>query len=61
MGPRGKWLVATRAGVATINSTAGGGLAALIYTKWKSRGKWLGQGDRLDLQGPSRIHSMAWS
>lgn len=53
--------MATRAGVATINSTAGGGLAALIYTKWKSRGKWLGQGDRLDLQGPSRIHSMAWS
>ena len=36
---KSKWLVATRAGVATINSTAGGGLAALLYTKGKSKGK----------------------
>ncbi|CAK9044516.1 unnamed protein product [Durusdinium trenchii] len=28
-----KWLVATRAAVTTINSTAGGGMSALIYTK----------------------------
>ncbi|CAK9041187.1 unnamed protein product [Durusdinium trenchii] len=34
-----KWLVATRAAVTTINSTAGGGMSALIYTKVKSRGK----------------------
>ncbi|CAE7713046.1 AMT1-1, partial [Symbiodinium sp. CCMP2456] len=33
-----KWLVATRAGVATLNATAGGGFAALFYTKAKSRG-----------------------
>ena len=36
-----KWIVATRAGVTTINSTAGGGLAALAYTKVKSRGRLL--------------------
>lgn len=33
-----KWLVATRAGVSTINATAGGGLAALLYTTVTSRG-----------------------
>ena len=33
-----KWLVATRAAATTINSTAGGGVAALLYTEIKSRG-----------------------
>ena len=37
-----KWIVATRAGVTTINATAGGGIAALLYTKAKSRGRQLG-------------------
>jgi len=34
-----KWIVATRAGVTTINATAGGGTTALLYTKAKSRGR----------------------
>lgn len=36
-----KWIVATRAGVTTINSTGGGGIAALIYTKLKSRCQYI--------------------
>jgi len=40
-----KWLVATRAGVTTINSTAGGGIAALLYTQIKSKGKHVQPGD----------------
>jgi len=36
-----KWLVATRAAVTTISATAGGGLAALPYTRIRSRGKVL--------------------
>eukprot|EP00439_Symbiodinium_sp_Y106_P022636 s1102_g2.t2 len=36
-----KWIVATRAGVTTINATAGGGIAALLYTKAKSRGRFI--------------------
>ena len=36
-----KWIVATRAGVTTINATAGGGTTALLYTKAKSRGRCL--------------------
>ena len=34
-----KWVVATRAGVTTINATFGGGLTALLYTKAKSNGR----------------------
>ncbi|CAE7331136.1 amt-3 [Symbiodinium pilosum] len=36
-----RWIVATRAGVTTICSTAGGGSLALVYTKIKNRGKRL--------------------
>ena len=38
-----KWLVATRCGVTTIIATAGGGLAALPFTKIRSKGKVLPQ------------------
>ena len=31
-----KWLVAARAGVNTINASSGGGIAAMIYSKWYS-------------------------
>lgn len=34
-----KWLLATRAAVTTMNSTAGGGIAALLYTQIKTKGK----------------------
>jgi len=34
-----KWLVATRTAITTINSTSGGGIAALIYTQVKTKGK----------------------
>ncbi|KAL3937107.1 MAG: hypothetical protein SGBAC_007715 [Bacillariaceae sp.] len=36
-----KWLVAARAGVNTINASAAGGIFAMIYTKVKSRGKYI--------------------
>lgn len=34
-----KWIVAARAGVNTINASAGGGIAALIYSKWITNGR----------------------
>ena len=40
-----KWMVATRAAITTINSTAGGGVAALIYTQVKTRGRFVLPGD----------------
>ena len=40
-----KWLVATRAGIATINSTAGGGAAALLYTQVKTGFKFVRPSD----------------
>jgi ammonium transporter len=36
-----KWVVATRAGVNTINSSAAGGVTAMAYSQWYSRGKYL--------------------
>ena len=33
-----RWIVASRAAIITINCTAGGGIAAIIYTQWKTRG-----------------------
>jgi Amt family ammonium transporter len=40
-----KWLVAARAGVNTINASSAGGLFAMIYTKVRSRGKYVHPGD----------------
>ena len=34
-----RWIVASRAAIITINCTAGGGIASMIYTQWKTRGK----------------------
>jgi Amt family ammonium transporter len=36
-----KWMVAARAGVNTINASAGGGVTAMIYSKYHSKGKFI--------------------
>lgn len=36
-----RWVVATRAGVSTINSSAAGGVVSIAYSKWNSKGKYL--------------------
>lgn len=36
-----KWLVAARAGVNTINASCGGGIAAMMYSKLQSKGKYI--------------------
>jgi len=36
-----KWVVATRAGVSTINSSAAGGVISMAYSQWYTKGKYL--------------------
>ena len=36
-----RWVVATRAGVNTINSAAAGGVTSIAYSQWNSKGKYL--------------------
>lgn len=36
-----KWVVATRAGVNTINSSAAGGVVSMAYSQWYTKGKFL--------------------
>jgi ammonia channel protein AmtB len=36
-----KWVVATRAGVNTINSSAAGGVVSMAYSLWYTKGKYL--------------------
>jgi len=34
-----RWVVAIRCAVTTVNSTVGGGLASLLYTSWRTKGR----------------------
>lgn len=36
-----KWLVATRAGVNTMNASAGGGITGLLYSQWATKGTYV--------------------
>lgn len=40
-----KWFVAARVGVNTINASIGGGMTAIIYSKVRSRGKYMRPAD----------------
>lgn len=34
-----RWVVAIRCAVTTINATVGGGIASIVYTLWRTKGK----------------------
>jgi hypothetical protein len=36
-----RWVVATRAGVNTINSSAAGGVTSMAYSQWNTKGRYL--------------------